>query len=146
MENRHGTALGAARASISRISCFVSVKPATAKARSRRPPAHEPSARHADTPMLEIDVAQVEHDGDGALSSGRARALRCGVPLEALNVETIRSTERTWLRELRAACPAFFAKRGTRRRRTNRRLEIGPHISPHMSPHMPTNCEKGYKY
>ena len=49
----------------------------------------ESIARQADAPMLEIDVAQVEHDGDGALSSGRARALRCGVPLEALNVETI---------------------------------------------------------
>ena len=68
----------------------------------------ELARRHEDTPMLELDFER---------KRPLPLRLRCGAPMRAVDADMITREERSRLKALRSACPAFFAPRGRRRRR-----------------------------
>ena len=100
------------------------------------------AARHADSPMFEIRwptlaralaqsaIGQPRAGRPGAATHPMAEAeshalaltlrrFRCGVStdVETIGQETLEGAERRRLEQLQAACPAFFARRGSKRRR-----------------------------
>ena len=71
--------------------------------------------RHRAAPMLEIRSSDLLHRGSAG--SSILQSFRCGLPVTVLDEEALVDDERRRLRLLQKACPAFFAARGTTRRK-----------------------------
>ena len=73
--------------------------------------------------MLEIrasDVLGLVGGGGGGGGGGESaivRSFRCGEPVAVIEDSTLVADERQRLKALRAACPAFFAARGEKRKK-----------------------------
>jgi hypothetical protein len=76
----------------------------------------ERAAHQQASPVLEVQSSDVfAHGGADAEARRAERRFRCGLPTTMVSEDSLSADERRRLDQLRAACPAFFAKRGTRR-------------------------------
>ena len=109
----------------------------------------ERANRYSDASVLEIGAeglagARAEalpgaphrtaHDANASV----AKRFQCGVPVEIIHTSELSARERARLRVLRSSCPAFFAERGTSKRRHldrlhRRRKIVDPSCIAHAS-------------